>query len=477
MIYAINVMELKVHKAAILVNALDGLSSVLVAVIAYIAEAHTNLFNVIIFSTGLYAMGLIVLWIILWASTEVRMFYVAVFLIAMGKAGVDPPLKAFLDYQLRGGKQIVQQKYRKDDQEQQRREVNIQDDQEEQRDVGIAIWWHSAWICGSIVALILLAKDIIFRHLFKIMAIITGTTYLLFFSGLIICFDPEELTTYRQHRRDPTRNSFVDIYRTFNEASNKIYEMDNYINGDSFLVPATFFFVLKYYICDMVLFLFWWKRKSVADEQRRIKYLRIRIGVGIVCAIVSCIAAWQVERRRVHLIDKELAMGDQNKTSTSLSILWLTPQYLLLGLMEGLAGGGLVTFYYNRLPKHMKNFSKPFSELVLSIGKFSNIILLLIFRSWFKQYINTSHLDRYFLMLAILSSVSLCIYCCTYKSAVDEKLSVPTVGDTENSQTNNTEHSQEAPSENKGAEIVERGQEILDTQPEAPAENLEEDQT
>ncbi|KAI4353264.1 hypothetical protein L6164_002227 [Bauhinia variegata] len=117
----------------------------------------------------------------------------------------------------------------------------------------------------------------------------------------------------------------------------------------------------------------------------------------MVFALFSCIAARQVELHQQH-------------STSPISTLWLVPQYFLLGLMEGFSGGGLDAFFYARVPKSMKSFAEPFSELVLCVGKFSNILFLLIFSPWFGYHSFDSHMDRYFLMLAIVCSVFFCFY-------------------------------------------------------------------
>ncbi|KAI4353260.1 hypothetical protein L6164_002223 [Bauhinia variegata] len=140
-----------------------------------------------------------------------------------------------------------------------------------------------------------------------------------------------------------------------------------------------------------IVFLFCLRRTT----QRRIPLMRI--GAGMVFAVFSCVAARQVELHRQHSIGP-------------ISIFWLVPQYILLGLMEGFAGGGLVTFFYDHLPKSMKSFAEAFSELILCIGKISSIFFLLIINAWFDHHIKDNRFDRYFLILAILCSLFFCLY-------------------------------------------------------------------
>ena len=177
--------------------------------------------------------------------------------------------------------------------------------------------------------------------------------------------------------------------------------MDFYI-GNNVLVPLSSFIVLKSFISFIIPLLFWSKKA------RQQSVTRIRIGVGMVCSILSCIAARQVEIHRLNLIER-IDPSDPTQI-ISMSVLWLVPQFSLLGLMEGLASNGLQEFFYNHVATSMRSYGPPFSDCALGFGNFISIALVLLFKSWFKDTINTSHLDRYYLALAILNFVFLCIY-------------------------------------------------------------------
>lgn len=95
-----------------------------------------------------------------------------------------------------------------------------------------------------------------------------------------------------------------------------------------------------------------------------------------------------------------------------MSVFWLLTQFFLLGLMEGLASKGLEKFVSNHVSKSMRRYGLIFSNFVTGLGKFFSIPFVLLFKSWFKETINTSHLDRYYLALAILSCsfASICVF-------------------------------------------------------------------
>ncbi|KAJ0691551.1 putative proton-dependent oligopeptide transporter family, MFS transporter superfamily [Helianthus annuus] len=138
---------------------------------------------------------------------------------------------------------------------------------------------------------------------------------------------------------------------------------------------------------------------------------KVKIGVGIVCGVASCICAWQLEVYRLkevsHLVDQGV-----DDAYTSISFLWLVPQFCLLGCMEGLIDEGLLKFYYSQTKQEQHlPYVKEYIALVMGIGKLLNILLILVFRGWFQDTVNRSRLDKYYLVLVILSSANFITYC------------------------------------------------------------------
>ncbi|KAK7382726.1 hypothetical protein VNO80_01755 [Phaseolus coccineus] len=128
----------------------------------------------------------------------------------------------------------------------------------------------------------------------------------------------------------------------------------------------------------------------------------IRIGFGMVCAVICCFVARKVEFHRLSLILKKL-----EKHSTTA----LVPQFILLGTTEALVEGGLNNLFQAHVAKSMWSFVDSYIELVNGIGKLLLIPLVLAFGgSWFKEKIDTSHLDRFYLMLGILNAALLLVY-------------------------------------------------------------------
>ena len=176
-------------------------------------------------------------------------------------------------------------------------------------------------------------------------------------------------------------------------------------------IPILAFFVLKSSVRFIIQLLFW------SERARQQNVTRVRIGIGMVCSLLCCIAAWQVE---VHRLEEIKRLGDKE---IPMSNVWLLPQFSLLGLMEGFANEGLEEFFNNHvMTKSMRSYGQSFTDCILGFGNFFTLPFVLLIRSWFKDTINESHLDKYFLTLAILSSLFLCFYVfvafmCTHKEA------------------------------------------------------------
>lgn len=82
----------------------------------------------------------------------------------------------------------------------------------------------------------------------------------------------------------------------------------------------------------------------------------------------------------------------------------------LLGIANGLAGDGMWYFFNDRLPKPMRFFAFPLTLAVLGSGRFLSAISILLAREWIGDTIEETHLDKYFLMLAILNIGILAVY-------------------------------------------------------------------
>nr|POF08554.1 isoform 2 of protein nrt1/ ptr family 5.4 [Quercus suber] len=233
--------------------------------------------------------------------------------------------------------------------------------------------------------------------------------------GLVEQENREKLCPVKQVREVKRLLTLIPMWMAFFaysliRANGHTFFFEQRSNMDS-QISLTHLFLLESVACFAISKILRWLMKTENQQHRLIK-----IAAGMVCSILCCIAAWQVEVHRLLLIKKKGI--DSSKPSDPddpnqiifMSTFWLLPQFILLGLMDALAVEGLQEFVDNHVTKSMKSYGELFSDCVLGFGKFFSIGCILLIRPWFKDDINNSHLDRYFLALAILGLVFFCIY-------------------------------------------------------------------
>lgn len=129
-----------------------------------------------------------------------------------------------------------------------------------------------------------------------------------------------------------------------------------------------------------------------------------RIGVGLFFATFSMISAALMENKRRN------AAVDSNET---LSIFWITPQFLIFGISEMFTAVGLVEFFYKQSLKGMQAFLTAITYCSYSFGFFLSSVLVSLVNKvtsrssghgWLSDNnLNKDRLDLFYWLLAILS--------------------------------------------------------------------------
>lgn len=127
-----------------------------------------------------------------------------------------------------------------------------------------------------------------------------------------------------------------------------------------------------------------------------------RIGFGMVCAIICSLIAWHVEVGRLKAIT-----CDDGRNST----VALVPQFSALGITKGLVEGGIQNLFHGHVVKSMWSFDDAYKKLVIGSGKLMIIPLVLCIPKWFSDTLNSSRLDKFYLMLGILNAAFLLLFC------------------------------------------------------------------
>lgn len=153
-------------------------------------------------------------------------------------------------------------------------------------------------------------------------------------------------------------------------------------------------------------------RRTTGNE-RGISILQ-RIGIGMLFSIVTMAVAALVEKKRLRLVE-----ADPVKGSHSMSIFWLAPQFIIIGVGDGFSIVGLQEYFYDQVPDSMRSLGIAFYLSVIGAANFLSSVLITIIdhatenttgKSWFGKDLNSSRLDKFYWLLAAMSAANLCLF-------------------------------------------------------------------
>ncbi|MCO5557542.1 hypothetical protein L7F22_011108 [Adiantum nelumboides] len=134
-----------------------------------------------------------------------------------------------------------------------------------------------------------------------------------------------------------------------------------------------------------------------------------RIGIGMVGFPLTMIVAGLVERKRLIEINVHEEM---------MSVRWLLPQCVMMGLTDAFAAIGQFEFYYEELPIGMKSLAGAFFWSSNALGSYvANLVVYVVQKTtekqgnnWLPQNINEGHLDFFYYLMAGFSVLSLMLF-------------------------------------------------------------------
>ncbi|KAA8525621.1 hypothetical protein F0562_007497 [Nyssa sinensis] len=375
--------------------------------------------------------------------TKQRLYTLAFALLALGKAGQRPTLKAFLNDQL----------------------SNNGHTDETRATASANFWWRLFWFLGATVAMLWFAQ-LSWGTKFVISTAMMMISGLLFLFGwkvyyyktptgsvLIVVYRVLKAAILRRHLEYPSTSSTstkfnmndsdedglplmprVRFLRWLDKAAiEETSSVNQLVTGNlctfkqvkevkllfrtapmwtTFLVyclvcatGSTFFFEQEFTISSLYELLIP-KLWPPTSEQRLA--MQLRIGAGMLCSFLAIFSARQVEIFRLGLFAKGLITEHE---TVRMCIFWLIPQFCLLGLMKGLVEEGMVDFFYSQVTESMRSYGTEIVEFILGIGNFLSICWLLTFKSWFGETLNESHLDNYYGIIAVLCVGNIILYC------------------------------------------------------------------
>ncbi|KAL3640678.1 hypothetical protein CASFOL_015646 [Castilleja foliolosa] len=191
--------------------------------------------------------------------------------------------------------------------------------------------------------------------------------------------------------------------------------LDRKIINDFMIPPASIYalaaigMIITIVIYDKALEPF---LRKVTGKERGINIL-LRIGIGMAFSVVTMMVAALVEKKRLDLVSR-----NPLKDSISMSVFWLAPQFLIIGIADGFALVGLQEYFYDQVPDSMRSLGIALYLSVIGAANFlSSLMITLVDRvtekrgkSWIGKDLNSSRLDYFYWLLAGITAVNLCVY-------------------------------------------------------------------
>uniref|UniRef100_A0A2C9V9D9 Major facilitator superfamily (MFS) profile domain-containing protein n=1 Tax=Manihot esculenta TaxID=3983 RepID=A0A2C9V9D9_MANES len=150
-------------------------------------------------------------------------------------------------------------------------------------------------------------------------------------------------------------------------------------------------------------------RRKTGNE-RGIKILQ-RIGIGMVFSVATMVVAALVEKKRLSVAEKVPLKGSH----PSISVFWLAPQVLIIGIGDGFTLVGLQEYFYDQVPDSMRSLGIAFYLSVIGAANFLSSLLITVVdhvtekygKSWFGKDLNSSRLANFYWLLAAITAANL----------------------------------------------------------------------
>lgn len=150
-----------------------------------------------------------------------------------------------------------------------------------------------------------------------------------------------------------------------------------------------------------------------------------RMGIGMLLSVIAMVIAAVTERKRLQLCRRNTLELE----TVPLSIFWLLPQYILLGISDIFTVVGMQEFFYSEVPPKMRTMGIALYTSVFGVGSFVSSLLISLVEhftsstgiehGWFTDDMRKTRLDNYYWLLAILSAISFLafiVFCRLYQS-------------------------------------------------------------
>ncbi|KAF7848599.1 hypothetical protein BT93_L1814 [Corymbia citriodora subsp. variegata] len=214
---------------------------------------------------------------------------------------------------------------------------------------------------------------------------------------------------------------FVVIVQQHTYAIFQATQANRRLGNSNFKIPAASFVV--FLMLSLSIFIPIYDRiivpflRRLTGKEGGITVLQ-RIGIGIFISILSMLVSALVEERRrtTALTRPTLGIEPRRGAISSMSALWLVPQFALAGLAEAFASVGQVEFYYKQFPENMRSVAGSlFYCSIAGANYLSSLLISIIHRAtaraesgnWLPEDLNKGRLDYFYYLIAALGVLNL----------------------------------------------------------------------
>lgn len=128
--------------------------------------------------------------------------------------------------------------------------------------------------------------------------------------------------------------------------------------------------------------------------------------------ILGMVVSALVEAKRLK-IARDHHLQEQQGSVVPMSVLWLFPQLVLVGIGEALHLPGNVSFYYQEFPVALKSTATAIMSIIIGMAFYASTILVDLIRNvtnWLPDDLNKGRLDNFFWTLVVLGLMNFGYY-------------------------------------------------------------------
>lgn len=149
-----------------------------------------------------------------------------------------------------------------------------------------------------------------------------------------------------------------------------------------------------------------------------------RIGLGMAIVLMVGVSAALTERRRLQVARAAGAL-DSPDAVLPMSIFWLVPQYVAMGVSDIFTGAGYMEFFYDQSPDNVKTIGSAIPVSAIGIGAYMSSALISVVKyvtgrgggtPWLIDNINRSRLDNYYWLIVAICVANMVVYVATARS-------------------------------------------------------------